>query len=356
MHNNIAIITLRHNTFRRALLFLMVVVASTGCSPPPEKRSEAEFLLGTVIDVTTYGEVPDSVFESVFERVREIETRMSTSEEDYETTELMEVNDAAGRSPVHVSEDTFEVVSQAVEYSRLTEGAFDVTVQPLVSLWGIGTESAAIPEEEQIDAALAAVDYRRVDLEPATHSIYLPREGMGVDVGGIAKGYAADEAERILRDAGVRWALLDFGGNILTIGTKPDGSHWRIGIQLPSPEASRGTYLGIVEVSDLAVVTSGTYERYFEEDGIRYHHILDTDTGYPVRNSLESVTIITDVSMRADALSTAVFAMGLDAGRDFVETLDEVEALFVTKDKEVYFTSGMRDYFSLTSEEYTEAQ
>ncbi|HKJ85476.1 MAG TPA: FAD:protein FMN transferase, partial [Spirochaetia bacterium] len=276
---------------------------------------------------------------------------MSTSEEDYTMTELMAVNDAAGEEAVVVSPDTFEVVRQAVEYSRRTEGAFDVTVGPLVSLWGIGSGGEVVPAEQLIAEARASIDYAKVQLDPARRTIYLPDPAMGVDVGGIAKGYAADEAARILREQGVDSALLDFGGNILTVGEKPDGSPWRIGIQVP--DAGRGEYLGIAEVVDLAVVTSGTYERYFIYDGVRYHHILDTETGYPARNGIESVTIITPESMRADALSTALFVMGAERAMAYVESQPDVEALFVNTENEVFMSSGMGDYFSLTNEAFT---
>ncbi|MFW6214072.1 MAG: FAD:protein FMN transferase, partial [Spirochaetota bacterium] len=168
----------------------------------------------------------------------------------------------------------------------------------------------------------------------------------------IAKGYAADEAGRIIRESGKDSALLDFGGNILTIGTKPDGSLWRIGVQLPETQARRGVFIGIAEVEDLSVVTSGTYERFFVQDDVRYHHILDTETGYPVRNRLESVTIVTEDSIRADALSTSIFAMGLEEGLRFAEELSDAEALFVTEDKEIHMTSGMGDFFRLTNNEY----
>lgn len=362
MHNKTPSVTInRHTAHRRtvgsaALLALLgALVLLAGCeSQPPQRHSETELLLGTTVSVTTYGDVPDEVYSRVFDRVLEIEEKMSTSEEDYTMTELMAVNDAAGEMPIGVSEDTFHVVAQAVDYSRLTGGAFDVSVQPLVSLWGIGTEWAAIPPEEEIDAAVAAIDYREVGLDPDSQEVFLTGADMGIDVGGIAKGYAADEAARILREAGVESALLDFGGNIQTVGTKPDGSPWRIGIQVP--DATRGQYIGIADVVDLAVVTSGTYERYFVEDGVRYHHILDTTTGYPVRNGLDSVTIITPESIRADALSTAVFAMGLEDGLAFVEGLADVEALFVTTEREVTMTSGMGEYFELTNDEFTLAE
>ena len=339
---------------RRIVPFIILTVLAslmvTACSSTPQRKVETEFLLGTTVSVTTYGRVADRIFESVFARVLAIEQQMSTTEEDYDDTELLRVNRAAGVAPVQVSADTWYVVDQAVSYSRESTGAFDVTVGPLVALWGIGSSSPMVPGETTLQAALDAVDYASVRLNQSDQTIFLPRPGMGIDVGGIAKGYAADEAAAILRDEGVESALLDFGGNILVVGAKPDGTPWRIGIQVP--DAARGDFLGIVELTDRAVVTSGTYERFFEQDGVRYHHILDTVTGFPVDNGLLSVTIVTDESMRADALSTAVFALGLEEGIAFVESRDDVEAALVTSDLEVHLTSGMQEYFTLTNEDF----
>ncbi len=341
----------------RGVSACLAVLALLGaCRSEPVRTRESELILGTAISVTMYASNPDPVFRQIFARVREIEAKMSTNEDDYESTELLVVNRAAGQAPVTVSPDTYEVVEAGLRYSRRTNGRFDVTVGPLVDLWGIGTEGAAVPDPGALSGALSLVDYREVTLVPEETAIYLSREGMGVDVGGIAKGYAADEAARILRENGIDSALLDFGGNIMTIGRKPDDVPWRIGLQIPRTDAPRGRFLGIVEATDISIVTSGTYERYFFEDGEQYHHILDTDTGYPVRNQLDSVTIVTEQSMRADALSTAVFAMGLEEGLSFVEAADGVEAIFVTSDRRVYTTSGVGDWFELTGEDYRMAQ
>ena len=179
---------------------------------------------------------------------------------------------------------------------------------------------------------------------------------MGLDVGGIAKGYAADEVARILTEHGVEHALLDFGGNVVVVGTKVDGSDWRIGIQNPDPDASRGAFIGVLPATDLAIVTSGPYERYFIEDGVRYHHILDSTTGYPVWNGLQSVTIVNEASIRADALSTAVFSMGLVDGMSFVESHDGVEAIFIDEDDKVYVSSGLSSLFVLTDDNYRLAE
>ncbi|MFO8042497.1 MAG: FAD:protein FMN transferase, partial [Alkalispirochaeta sp.] len=218
-------------------------------------------------------------------------------------------------------------------------------------LWAIGSGGTSVPPEDEIEAARDAVNYQLLELDADNQSVYLPESGMGVDVGAIAKGYAADEAARILRDAGVEHALLDFGGNILVIGDKPDGTPWRIGVQRPDAERTR--YLGIVTATDRTVVTSGPYERFFVEEGTRYHHILNAETGFPARNGIEQVTIIAERSIDADALSTATYVLGVEEGLALAESLDDVEAVFITEDRLVHMTSGAGEYFELSDEEFS---
>jgi thiamine biosynthesis lipoprotein len=330
------------------LLIVTLVATLSACDQKPvEPTTETELRLGTTITVSIYQDPPEDAFERVFERVLEIEEKMSSSTEDYETTEVLRINRAPAGLPVTVSADTFAVIERGLEFSRVSDGAFDITIAPLVQLWAIGTDAAGIPSKDSIEEVLPLVGYRMVELDRNTLGVVLEKQGMGVDVGGIAKGYAADESIRILRDLGVRHALLDFGGNIVTLGMKPDGSRWRIGIQNPNQE--RGSYVGIVETDEEAVVTSGPYERYFVEDGVRYHHIIDPDDGYPVRNGLGSVTIVSPDSTAADALSTACYVLGLDAGFKLVESLPQVEAIFITDANAVHLSDGLADRFDLTN-------
>lgn len=308
-----------------------------------------QYVLGTIIRIAIHERANhDATMEAAFARVAEIEALMSTSEDDYDTTELLRVNRAAGTQPVPVSPSTFAVLDEALRYARLTDGAFDPTVWPVVRLWGIGSDGARVPRQEEIDVALSAVGWERVELADGT--VHLTEANMGVDVGGIAKGYAADEAAAILRDAGVTSALLDFGGNILVIGDKPDGTPWRIGVQ--RPDRQRNTYIGVLSVVDRTIVTSGPYERFIEVDGVRYHHILDPETGYPAQRDVTQVTIIAERSIDADALSTACFVMGLEAGFDLVEALDGVDAMMVTADGEIHATPGAAALFELTDPEF----
>jgi thiamine biosynthesis lipoprotein len=324
-----------------------IVAAAAGCAADTKSTAYSRMgLLGTLCKITTWGPA-ERAANAAFDRIREIDERMSTNRA---TSEVSRVNAAAGTAPVAVSADTFAVIREALAFSKLGNGRFDLTVGPLVKLWGIGTDGARVPAADEIAAALALVGWRSVELSEPDATVFLRRAGMAIDLGAIAKGYAADEAAVVLASKGVKTALIDLGGNILTLGAKPDGSRWRIGLQDPDPSVPRGTHIGIVEFEgSRSVVTSGTYERYFVRDGVRYHHLLDTATGSPVQNGLVAVTIFTTRSITADGYSTLVFASGLEHGRALVEaTGGEVEALFFTNRFEVYASAGMRSRLKLS--------
>ncbi len=328
------------------------IVIPISCSNQPnvaEPESQRKLLLGTTIGVSIYDDIPAGIFDEIFNRVEEIQWRMTVDEDD---SEASAVNQAAGIEPIAVSPDTFAVVDAAVAASERSAGAFDVTIGPLVKLWDIGSETTSRPPpDDAIRSLLPLIDFNGVRLDYLGGTVYLERSGMAIDLGGIAKGFAADEAARILREAGVQHALMDFGGNILTVGHKPDGSPWRIGIQRPND--ARGRYIGILKTTDRAVVTSGPYERFFVgPDGTRYHHIIDPDTGYPARPDVESVTVVSENSMLADALSTSLYVMGLERGMQLVESSYEVEAIMLTEDGVVHLSSGIGDAFELTSDDY----
>jgi thiamine biosynthesis lipoprotein len=227
-------------------------------------------------------------------------------------------------------------------------------VGPLVKLWGIGSDSQRIPAEEEIAEALSLINWRDVVIDEGAGTVFLRHAGMRLDLGAIAKGYAADEAARIIAEAGLERGLIDLGGNILVYGVKEDGSPWRVGIQ--NPAGGRGAYFGIAEVTGKTLVTSGVYERFFESGGRRYHHILSTRTGYPVDSGLLSVTVISDSSMDADALSTTLFALGYDEGRSLAESMENTEAIFVFTDLSVRGTSGAFEHFSVTDSDFVWAE
>jgi len=265
------------------------------------------------------------------------------------------INEQAGIEPVNVRADLLDVLEKALHYAALSDGAFDPTVGPLVQLWGIGTDSQRIPDDAEIERALELVNWRDVVIDRKTGTAFLRRKGMALDLGAIAKGYAGDEAARIAREAKVKRALFDLGGNIVTLGwreqkRKISPRPWRIGIQ--NPLDGRGTYIGVVTVHDASVVTSGVYERYFESAGKRYHHILSTANGRPVENGLLSVTIVTAGSTDADALSTAVFTLGFERGKALIDSIPETEAIFVFDNRSVRLTGGLAGIFTLTDDEF----
>lgn len=324
-----------------------LLAAVAGCAAEPQPVASSRMgLLGTLCTITTWGAAAPAV-NAAFDRIAAIDRRMSANRGD---SEVSRVNAAAGTAAVSVSDDTFTVIREALSLSRLGDGRFDLTVGPLVALWGIGTDDARVPGSAEIAAALARMGWRDVVLSETESTIFLRRPGMAIDLGAIAKGYAADEAAAVLRTKGVRTALIDLGGNVLTLGDKPDGSPWRIGLQDPDPAVPRGTHIGIVEFAgSLSVVTSGTYERYFVQDGVRYHHLLDTATGRPVSNGLVAVTIVAPRSLDADGYSTLAFCSGLERGRALVEaTAGAVEAAFFTDRFEVYATAGLRRRLKLS--------
>jgi len=218
----------------------------------------------------------------------------------------------------------------------------------LVSIWGIGGENPRVPSQAEIDDALALINWRNVELNSERSSVFLKQAGMSLDLGAIAKGYAADEAAAIIRRAGLKRAIIDLGGNILTYGEKRDKTPWKVGLQTPLED--RGAYFGIISGPEQSTVTSGVYEKFFEVDGKRFHHIFSPFDGYPAKNSLLAVTIIAKFSIDADALSTAVFVLGYEKGRALIESLEGTEAVFVFEDLSVRQTQ--KTGLALTNENF----
>ena len=339
------------NTSSIKVILSLLVLAGTGCSSTAP-RSYSQFLLDTTITITAYDRLPSRTVAQVFDYVADVERRMSTTEADWESTELLQVNRAAGQIPVQVSEDTFQLMQKALFYSELREGAFDVTIWPLSRIWDIDTleEQETIPTAADIQSARALVDHTQLVLDTQRRTLYLSTSGMGVDVGAIAKGWAADRAAAMLVAQGFSSVLLDFGGNIVLIGHKPDNQHWKVGVQ--NPHKIQGRYLGIIESGPAAIVTSGNYERFYEYQGVRYHHILDPSTGWPVENTLSSVTIISARATDADVLSTMVYVLGAQAGLQLIESLPNTETIMVTAQREIIMSSGAKEQFTLTDNTY----
>ncbi len=331
-----------------SLVMVVLVVGIVGARIVDSRQvSRHQFLMGTMIEAKAYGYKANRALDQVYARLAEIEQKMTVNQPG---SEIDAVNAAAGRSPVQVSPDTYQVVSKAIAYAALTGGKFDPTIQPIVSLWRIGFPDARVPRPEEITTALPLVGYRGVQLDETRSTVYLTKPGMGIDLGAIAKGYSADEAVAILKQNGVKSGLISLGGNIYVLGNRPDGKPWRIGVQ--DPVSKRDSFLGIVEIADATLVTSGAYERYLDVDGQRYHHIIDPSTGYPAESDLISATIVTTSSIDADALSTSLFVLGRAQGLALANQLPGIEAILVDKGNFVYVTDGLKDQFTLINQDY----
>lgn len=335
--------------YRISLIAVIALVSILlGCSNKISKPIEkTEYTLGTICTIKVYDGNSEEAITKAFTRIKDIENKMSVNKSG---TELDKVSDNAGKDFVKVSDDTFYVLKKGKYYSEQSGGVFDITIGPLVKLWGIGTDNAKVPTKEEIDSKKALINYKNLLLDENDKKVMLNKAGMSLDLGGIAKGYAADEAARILKENGVNHAIINLGGNILALNDNPDGHPWRIGVQ--NPFEPRGEALGTVEVTNKTVVTSGIYERYVEKNGIKYHHILNPFTGYPMDNSLASVTLITNVSIDADAMTKNIFYKGIEKGPEYVKTIPGVEAIFVTKNKEVYVTEGIKNNVKIINTEF----
>lgn len=323
------------------IIFILGAFLFAACSGGPE-HSES-YALNTICAQTVYGDNARQAAAEVNAMLADITNTMSVSE----GSEVYAVNEAAPNE-VRVSQQTADVISAALKIAGETNGAFNPAIGPVTALWDI-TGDPRVPERDEIKSALALVDYKGITVNGT--NVSLEKSGMRIDLGGIAKGYAADKAVEIYKSYGVKSALLDLGGNIYAYGKKQDGGDYRIGIR--DPLGQPGETAAVVSVSDTSVVTSGVYERFFESGGVKYHHIFDPKTGYPADNGLVSVTVICKSSTRADGFSTALFVMGLDEGLKFANAQDDIQAVFITEDRNIYVTDGLKESVEITNETYT---
>lgn len=325
---------------RLALLAILMCIFLTACSMPlaenAVKRSAQFFYMDTVMDfLSVYGENAQPAIDACAQKLLRLDTLFATQNENGEIYAL----NKTGRA--HLSSDVSELLLLSQQLYAETDGAFDITVYPLMQLWGFGTEQPHVPTQAELADCLKLVGSDRLSLvEGGTHAVLQP--GTGVDLGAIAKGYAADRVTAILQEHGVASAIVSLGGTIVALGEKPDGSPWRVGIQ--SPDGGSGT-VGMLCVRDCKVATAGGYRRFFEENGNYYHHILDPRTGQSAHAGLLSVTIVSQNGALADALSTALYVMGPQAGIDFWRGRDDFEFVFVCDDGAVWVSEGLQAQF-----------
>ena len=304
------------------------------------EASKDLFAMDTYMTLTAYGEHAQEAVDKAAERVEALDALLSTGNENSEIYQLNQ------NGEVTLSEEGGYLVERALELYKKTEGAFDIAIYPVMQAWGFPTQDYHVPDDDTLKEKLALADASKVNYDKDTRKIFFDQDGMEIDLGGIAKGYTSSQIMQIYQDCGVTSGLVNLGGNVQALGCKTDGSKWRVAIQSPDDTEE---YLGILEIEDQAVITSGGYERYFEKDGVTYHHIIDPATGYPADSGLISVTIVSDDGTLADGLSTSLFIMGEEKAAQFWrENSDEFEAIMETSDGKLYVTEGIAD--SLTTD------
>lgn len=314
--------------FQLLLIFCLPLLLLTGCAAAGSSREF--FAMDTVMQATAYGSGADDALQAAEEDIYRLEQLFSCQAPE---AELARCNRAG---QLTVSAETAALVQTALDLSEATGGAYDPTLYTLSLAWGFSGGAYRVPDAEELRSLLAVTGASRVSVNGCRVTLQL---GTQLDLGGIAKGYAAGQLRKLLTDAGIRSAIVSLGGNIAAVGTKPDGSDWQVGLQDPE---NPDTYFGILSVRDACVVTSGGYQRYFEQDGVRYHHILDPKTGCPAESGLLSVSVVSEDDTLADALSTALFVMGFDEGQALWRsgTLP-FEAVWMLQDGSVYLTPGL---------------
>lgn len=324
-------------------IFLAASLLS-GCASGSYPMSQSGFLLNTYVTVTVYES--DSLFPGKASQALEgslelCETYEALLSRTAEGSDIYRINHRApGENRVAVDPDTARVIEKGLEYGRLSGGAFTIAIEPLTSLWNFTGEDPHVPSGEEIQSRLSLVDDSKMSVQG--DQVELGRDGVKLDLGAIAKGFIADRMKEYLVENGVTSAVINLGGNVLCVGEKPGGEPFRIGLRRPFADYSET--VGTLTVRDCSVVSSGVYERCFEEDGKLYHHILNPKTGYPYDNGLTQVTIISKDSVDGDGLSTACFALGLEKGMELLDSMEDVCGIFMTGQGEMYCSEGAEAY------------
>ncbi len=324
---------------KKILILIALCLMLTGCKKIEYPVSKMDFVLNTFSSIDIYAyegeENPEDILNECFLYIRELEKVLSRTVDE---SEISKLNNAGG-APVEVSEETRLVLESAVHYSEISDGAFDVTVGAVSSLWDFVSGEKIVPESEKIADGLKTVGYENISING---NLVALSNNAQLDLGAIAKGYIADKTAEFLVERGVTSAIVNLGGNNVVIGNK-DGSPFKIGIQ--NPTATTGEYTGILSIENMSVVTSGAYQRFFVLDGKTYHHILNPKTGYPAESDIASVSIICEKSIDADALSTSCFILGVDEAVKFMDSLDYACAVIITTDGETILTNGAEKYY-----------
>ncbi len=321
---------------KRIIAFALLLCAVVSGCQSDRKNTKTLLAMDTVMTLTVY-DGTDKELEEAGQLIHRLDSLLSVTSD---TSEVSRINSSGGQ-PVEVSDETMYLINQSIALGESTGGALDITLTPVIRAWGFLGGDYRVPEDDQLEQLLELVDYSKIVTEG--QRVTLP-EGMAVSFGAVAKGYTGDLLMELFKNQGLDSAIVTLGGNVQALGKKPDGSRWNVAIQSPFGDDTLGT----IQVENSAVVTSGGYERYFEQDGQTYWHIIDPATGKCADNGLVSVTIVCQSGLVADGLSTALFVMGLDDALDYWKTSGGFDAVLVTDDGRVYITQGLEDSVSMS--------
>lgn len=330
------------------LIFSQIVLVSCKQGEmEQEPITKTDFALDTMISITVYDSKDEEILNEAMDLVAKYEGIYSRT---LETSELYLLNNRTLPSvdnnlyTYEISNELSEIMNYGLKYSQISDGAFDITIEPLSSLWDFKSKDPRVPDGRLIEESVSKIGYEDIELDG--DRITLKNDYTRIELGAIAKGYIADIVKEYLISKGVNSAIIDLGGNILCVGEKPNGESFKIGIQ--KPFADRNEVIAAMDIKDKSVVTSGVYERYFKVGDKTFHHIINPETGFPYNNNLISVTIVSDRSVDGDGLSTSCFALGLDEGMALVDSLDDTYAIFITKDYEFHYSKGFFEDIEVT--------
>ena len=340
--------------FIKAFSVLILIIMLVGCSNENEVNtskttstttvndtipaSKEFFAMDTYMEVDAYGDNGEKAVAKAEKEVNKLDSILSTGKS---TSEISKLN--KNKKQV-VSADTMSLIKESVKISKETNGAFNPTIYPLMELWGFTTKNYYVPKDNEIKPLLNHMDIDNIKIDESKNEVSFKDSNMKIDLGAIAKGYTSSKIIDIFKDNNIKSGMVTLGGNVQVLGKKPDGSLWKVGIQNPISESE---YLGVLQTSDKAVITSGGYERNFTKNGKTYHHILDPSNGYPANNGLTSVTIISSDGTLADALSTSLFVMGKDKAIDFYKKSNyNFDFILYTSDNKLIISDGIEDIFS----------
>ena len=324
-----------------AIILLVVLIAAVLLYGNKKNKSIASisrsaYMMDTIIAISLYGEdaKKEEVLSSAIKLCEDYDNMLSIDNEDSEIYKLN--HRPAGENKIKTTKEAAELISKALSYCDMSKGSFDITIEPVSSLWDFNSDSPKLPDSASLNAALNAVDYHNVSADG--EYIIFANDDTRIDIGAIGKGYIADKVAVYLKEQGIKSAIINLGGNVLCIGKYDKNQNFKIGLMKPYSNSSE--VIETLSIENMSVVSSGVYERCFDLDGVHYHHILNPSTGYPYQNGLTQVTIVTESSTAADALSTVVFCLGEEEGTKLIEGLDDTYAFFVHEDGSLTYTNG----------------